>query len=163
MVEAEEAIDYASRSHVPVLITCLDRAARGRIAQAIHAHSARAGGPFVSMHCGGPRKTLVERQLFGDENEPMALQEEAGALARAHHGTLFLDEVGDLSLSAQRRLHGLLGGLQMVRASPDHSPIPWDVRLITASDLPLTERILTNGFSGDLFYRLNVIHIVVGT
>jgi DNA-binding NtrC family response regulator len=162
MVEAEEAIDCASQSHVPVLITCLDRDARARIAQTIHARSARANGPFVSMHCAGPRKALVERQLFGDEKEHMALQDEAGALARAQGGTLFLDEIGELSPSAQLRLHGLLGTLQVSRASTGHSPIPVDLRLITASNLPLIERVLTHEFSEDLFYRLNVIHIVVG-
>jgi DNA-binding NtrC family response regulator len=161
LVETEEAIDCASRSHVPVLITCRNRDASARIAQLIHTRSTRAHGPFVNMHCTGPQKPLIERQLFGDETEYMGPHEEAGVLAKAHNGTLFLDEVGELSLWAQQRLHGLLGTLHMFRTSASDSPVPLDVRLITASNRPLTERVLTREFSEDLFYRLNVIHIVV--
>ena len=150
----EEDIACAMHTHVPVLITSRDSKERQRIAHAIHAGSTCAQGPFVSVNCAGLRKPLLATDLFGNRSEHLAGHDESGALARAHGGIIFLDEVGELRPPVQALL------CQFLATGAVHSTLAVDVRVITASSRSLFERVLTREFSEDLFYRLNVIHIL---
>jgi len=151
----QEDIACAMHTHVPVLITSRDSKERKWIAHTIHAGSTRALGPFVRVNCAGPRKPLLATDLFGNRSERLAGQDESGALARAQGGTIFLDEVGELSPPVQALFS------QFFETGDVQSTLAIDVRVITASSRSLFERVLTREFREDLFYRLNVIHIRV--
>jgi len=151
----EFEIACSARTHVPVLITSRDSEERERIAHSIHARSTRAQGPFISVNCARPLTPLLSGDLFGDPRESLVGEHVLGVIERAHGGTLFLDHVGELSRPVQTLLSQFLatGGGDSTRSV--------DVRVITASSRPLIERVLTHEFREDLFYRLNVIHILV--
>jgi DNA-binding NtrC family response regulator len=151
--DIERDIACASRTHAPVLIVCRDPQERRRIAHAIHERSHRAQGPFIAVCCAGPRAALLEADLFGTSSNRFAGHDESGAIARADGGIVFLDDVGELSPPIQSLLSQFLatGDIQGSGAV--------NVRVITASSRSLFERVLTQEFREDLFYRLNVIHI----
>jgi two-component system nitrogen regulation response regulator NtrX len=132
------------------------------VAHAIHANSARSGGPFVEVNCAAIPEDLIESELFGHRKGalPGLAGDKSGKLEQAHGGTLFLDEVGDMSLKTQAKV---LRALDEHRFSPLGSTeiIQADVRVIASTNKHLEEEIERGNFREDLFYRLNVIPFVV--
>ena len=128
-------------SDLTVLVEGESGAGKERVARAIHEHSRRAGGPFVTLSLAGASAALLDRDLFGPE----------GAFARARNGTLFLEDVDELTSEAQTRLAGLLH-------SDDSAARP-NVRLIVAAQRSLAMLTQQGAFRQDLFYQLNVVPI----
>jgi sigma-54-specific transcriptional regulator len=129
------------------------------VARHIHEQSGRTG-PFVAVNCGAFSETLVESELFGHVVGAFtgAQQARAGWFEAANNGTLFLDEVGDLSLAIQVKLLRVLQERQVTRIGTC-KPIPLDVRLIAATNVDLEKAVQAKHFRLDLYYRLNVAAI----
>jgi two-component system nitrogen regulation response regulator NtrX len=132
------------------------------VAQALHSHSLRAGGPFVEVNCAAIPEELIASELFGHVKGsfPGATGDKVGKFQKADGGTLFLDEVGDMSLKTQSKV---LRALEEQRFEPlgSGTPVSVDVRVIAATNKNLEEEIARGNFREDLFYRLNVIPFVV--
>ncbi len=130
------------------------------IARAIHSHSLRAGEPFVQVNCAAIPEELIESELFGHEKGAFtgATERKSGKFEQAHRGTIFLDEIGDMSLKTQSKVLRVLeeGEVQRVgSASVDKV----DVRIIAATNKDLKKEISLGRFRDDLFFRLNVVPI----
>jgi len=132
------------------------------VAHAIHAHSLRKDNLFVEVNCAAIPEDWIESELFGHRKGalPGAASDKEGRFERANQGTLFLDEVGDMSLKTQSKV---LRTLDEQKFTPvgDHDPIKVDVRVIAATNKDLEEEISKGNFREDLFYRLNVIPFYV--
>jgi two-component system nitrogen regulation response regulator NtrX len=128
------------------------------VAHAIHAHSARADGPFVEVNCAALPDELIEAELFGQRPgaAPGITTAKAGKFEKADGGTLFLDEVGDMSLRMQAKLLRVLDE-QRIEPVGSSLPVQVDVRVIASTNKNLEEEIEKGNFREDLFYRLNVI------
>lgn len=132
------------------------------VANAIHHNSPRAGQPFIKVSCAALPETLLESELFGHEKGAFtgAVSRREGRFQLAHRGTLFLDEVGEMSPAIQTKLLRVIqekefepvGGVRTVKV---------DIRLITASNLELDKEVAAGRFREDLYYRLNVVPIVL--
>jgi two-component system NtrC family response regulator len=154
------AIRKVATNDLPVLITGESGTGKEVTAKAIHERSARKNGPFVAINCGAIPETLVESALFGHERGAFtgAVQQQKGKVEAAQEGVLFLDEVGELSLTVQVKLLRFLQD-QMVERVGGHRPIKLDVRIIAATNVDLKEAIALGNFREDLFYRLGVVHL----
>ncbi|AFM39488.1 transcriptional regulator containing PAS, AAA-type ATPase, and DNA-binding domains [Desulfosporosinus acidiphilus SJ4] len=133
------------------------------IAQGIHQVSLRQKGPFVAINCAALPENLLESELFGYEEGAFTGARKGGKqglFELAHKGTLFLDEVGELPLHVQARLLRILQEKEVMRVGGDRI-IPVDVRLISATHRNLNEAVEKNEFRADLFYRLNVLGLMV--
>ncbi len=154
----EKVAPTASR----VLITGENGSGKELIARAIHNGSPRAARPFIEVNCAAIPSELIESELFGHVKGSFtgAIQDRAGKFELAHEGTLFLDEVGDLSLAAQAKLLRTLQEDVITRiGAPDSVEV--DVRVIAATNKLLEQEIAEGRFREDLFYRLNVVPIHV--
>jgi len=162
MLQLYELLEQAANSTASVLITGESGTGKELVARALHRRSARRNGPFVAVNCSAIPDSLLESELFGHVRGAFtdARVSRSGLFARAAGGTLFLDEVGDMPASVQPKL---LRALQerVVRPVGGDSELAVDVRLITATNRDLEQRIAEGGFREDLFYRINVIHIPV--
>jgi transcriptional regulator with PAS, ATPase and Fis domain len=129
-------------------------------AQALHAISPRANGPFIAVNCAAIPDTLIESELFGVEKGAYtgATVSRAGRFERASGGTLFLDEVPSLSLIAQGKLLRVLQERELERVGGTH-PIKVDVRVVAATNRDLREELRAGRFREDLYYRLNVFPV----
>jgi len=134
------------------------------IARAIHRSSARASKPFVAVNCSSIPDTLIESELFGHVKGAFtnANTSRAGLFEVADKGTLFLDEVGDLSLAAQVKLLRALQEGEIKRVGANETRVV-DVRVVAATNVDLAEKIAGGRFREDLYYRLNVIAIELPT
>jgi two-component system response regulator AtoC len=145
-----------------VLITGESGTGKELVAQGIHQRSGRAAGKFVAVNCGGLPENLIESELFGYVKGAFtgADKNKMGLFAEADGGTLFLDEIGELPLSLQVKLLRVLqeGEVQPIGAS---GPRKVDVRIIAATARDLAQEVGMGLFRQDLFYRLNVVHIVL--
>jgi DNA-binding NtrC family response regulator len=152
--------ERAAKSNIPVLILGESGVGKEMIARAIQGSSERAGKPFVAVNCGALPENLVESILFGHEKGSFtgASDKHLGKFQEANGGTLFLDEVGELPLDMQVKL---LRALQEGEIDPVGSkrPIKVDVRIISATNRNLHDRVQAGAFREDLFYRLNVFPI----
>jgi transcriptional regulator with GAF, ATPase, and Fis domain len=132
------------------------------IARAVHQHSLVQAGPFVALNCGALDRQLARSELFGHERGAFtgAVRTRRGAFEAADGGTLFLDEIGELPSEVQPLL---LRALEQRRITPVgcHEERPVDVRLITATNRDLAARVRSGCFREDLYYRINVVHVVV--
>ena len=152
----------AAASSIPVLIEGESGVGKELFARAIHGSSDRKSKPFVAVNCGAIPDNLVESILFGHEKGAFtgATERHAGKFVEASGGTLFLDEVSELPLSAQVKL---LRALQegTVEAVGARKPVKVDVRIISATNRKLLDRVKSNHFREDLFYRLHVLPVTV--
>jgi len=132
------------------------------VARALHAHSPRAGKPFVEVNCAAIPEELIESELFGHRKGSFtgASEDKIGKFQQADGGTLFLDEVGDMSVKTQSKVLRVLEE-QRVEPLGSNRPVSVDVRVIAATNKKLEEEIARNAFREDLFYRLNVIPFYV--
>ncbi len=157
-----ELAKRAARSSIPILIDGESGVGKEMVARAIQGSSDRAGRPFVSVNCGAIPENLVESILFGHEKGSFtgASARHTGKFQEASSGTLFLDEVGELPPDIQVEL---LRALQEGEVNPIGSskPVAVDVRLISATNRDLQQRVREEHFREDLFYRLNVFPLSV--
>lgn len=131
-------------------------------ARAIHMSSARKSKPFVAVNCGAIPETLIESELFGHKKGAFtgAVADRPGLFEQADGGTLFLDEIGELPLLLQTKLLRVLQEREFRRVG-DAVVRKTDVRVLTASNRELRDQVSTGGFREDLFYRINVVQIVM--
>ena len=154
------ALEQAAQSAATVLLTGETGTGKEEAAIAIHQASDRANGPFIVVDCGALPSNLLESELFGHEKGAFtnALSQRAGAFQEAHGGTIFLDEIGELSLEMQPKLLRALESKQIRRlGSNRHETV--DVRVIAATHRDLREQVNKEAFRADLYYRLAVICI----
>ena len=160
--DTTQMIQQVAALDSPVLIMGETGTGKDVIANAIHYSSARSDGPFVSVNCGGIPDTLMDSELFGHEKGAFtgALSQKRGRFERAHHGTIFLDEIGELPLQAQTRLLRVLQTKEIERVGGVDT-ISLDIRIIAATNRDLEEMVRKDEFREDLWFRLNVFPIRV--
>jgi len=160
MRRALQIVDKVARHTSPVLITGASGTGKELIARLIHTESPRAEAPFVPVNCGGIPEQLLESEFFGYVRGAFtgADRDKAGLFEAAHGGSLFLDEVGDLPLSLQVKLLRALqeGEIRRIGSTETNS---FDVRIISATNQDLEERVEQGDFRQDLYYRLAVVPI----
>ena len=150
----------ARDADVGVLLTGESGTGKERVARAIHRASPRSDAPFVVIDCAGLSATLAEDSLFGHVRGAFtgALGERAGPFERAHAGTVFLDEIGDIPLDLQVKLLRALQSRVVLRLGAS-SETAFDARIIAATNVDLAAARSKGRFRGDLYYRLNVYEI----
>ena len=160
MIEAIEAAKKAADSRSTVLLLGESGTGKELFARAVHNWSARKDRPFVAINCVGLSKELLESDLFGHEKGAFtgAHQLKKGKVEIAHGGTVFLDEVGDVSTELQTKLLRFLQEREFERVGGTH-PIRVDVRIIAATNRDLESAMKSGSFRADLYYRLNVVPI----
>ena len=162
MTGVMRAAQKAANSAIPVLIEGESGVGKEMFARAIHGSGERKAKPFVAVNCGAIPDNLVESILFGHEKGAFtgATERHMGKFVEAHGGTLFLDEVSELPLTAQVKL---LRALQegAVEAVGGRKPVKVDVRIISATNRKLLERVKQGHFREDLFYRLHVLPLTI--
>src|SRR5438477_1668767 len=162
MVDVFKMIETVARTNSTILLTGESGTGKGLVAQAIHFHSLRRDKPKVSLNCGALPETLLESELFDHMRGSFtgAESNKKGLLEIAERGTIFLDEIGEMSAVMQVKLLRVLqerrfrrvGGLEELQA---------DIRVIAATNQDLTKAVAEGRFREDLFYRINVIPIVL--
>jgi DNA-binding NtrC family response regulator len=160
MREVYDTIDKASRSKATVMIRGESGTGKELVAEAIHAASPRAAGPFVRVHCAALPDHLLESELFGYEKGAFtgAAARKPGRFELADGGTMLLDEIGDVSPATQVKLLRVLQQREIERLGGTR-PVPVDVRVVVATHRSLETMVARGEFREDLFYRLNVIPI----
>ena len=142
-----------------VLITGESGTGKEEMAKFLHANSGRHNGPMIAINCGAIPENLIESELFGYEGGSFTGAKKGGAAGKfelANHGTLFLDEVGELPMIAQTRFLRVLQERKVERIGGT-KPIPIDIRIVAATNRNLEEMVSNHTFRQDLYYRLNVI------
>ncbi|MFZ3014973.1 MAG: sigma-54 dependent transcriptional regulator [Nitrospira sp.] len=162
MQRLRELIETAGPTNSRVLIGGENGTGKELVARAIHRHSTRSDHPFVAVNCAAIPETLIESELFGHEKGSFtgATSMKRGQFEQADGGTLFLDEIGDMSLSTQAKVLRALQEQQFTRVGGTKL-MKVDVRVLAASNKELEKEIGKGHFREDLYYRLNVVPIVV--
>jgi transcriptional regulator with GAF, ATPase, and Fis domain len=157
-----EKVNRVSRSDSPVLLLGETGTGKELIAAAIHNNSKRGNMPFIKVNCGAIPDTLIDSELFGHEKGAFtgATAQKKGRFERADRGTIFLDEIGELPLSAQVRLLRVLQDNEIERVGGSR-PLKLDIRIIAATHRDLEKMIREEKFRDDLYFRLNVFPIRV--
>ena len=160
MQEVFGMINQVADSNTTVLIHGETGTGKELVARAIHMHSPRAAGPLVQVNCAAMPDTLLESELFGHEKGAFtgALQKRRGRFEEADSGTIFLDEVGELSAAAQAKLLRVLQERQFQPLGSSRT-VNVNVRIIAATNRNLEEDVASGRFRADLYYRLNVFPI----
>ena len=160
MQKVWELVDLVAVSSANVLITGESGTGKEIVAEEIHRRSARREKPFIAINCQQYPHELIESELFGHEKGAFtgAVSRRIGKLEQAAGGTVFLDEIGDLSLDAQVMLLRVLEKKEIERIGSG-TLIPVDFRLVTATNRPLNEMVLEKSFRQDFLYRINTIEI----
>ena len=155
-----ELLGRVSHTESSVLITGESGTGKELVARALHRRSARSDGPFVAINCAAVPESLLESQLFGHVKGAFtdARSSREGLLQRASGGTLFLDEIGDMPLAVQPKL---LRALQerSVRPVGGDTEVPFDIRVVAATNRDLDQRVSAGKFRSDLYFRINVIRV----
>ena len=163
LIEIKEEIARVAPSDAKVLITGESGAGKELVAEALHQASGRSKETFITVNCAGLPETLLESELFGYVKGSFtgAYRDKPGKLEVAHGGTVFLDEIGEMTLRMQGLLLRFLetGELQKVGAFGESKSV--NVRVITATNRRLRDLVTQGLFREDLFYRINVIQLVV--
>ena len=154
----EESVARIAPTKASVLITGESGTGKELVARAIHSNSPRADKPFVQVNCAAIPEELIESELFGHVKGSFtgATKDQLGKFVRANGGTIFLDEIGDMSLKTQAKVLRVLqdGDVEPVGAA---KTITVDVRVVAATNKDLPEEIRSGGFREDLYFRLNVV------
>ena len=155
-------IDKIAPTDANILILGENGTGKDLIATAIHENSLRADKPFIKVDVGALTESLFESELFGHKKGAFtdAREDRIGRFESANGGTLFLDEIGNISLQQQAKLLTVLQNRQVTRLGTNQS-IPLDIRLICATNIPLSELANENRFRKDLIYRINTVEITV--
>ena len=145
---------------VPVLLTGETGTGKEVFAQAIHNGSARAKQPFVAINCSAFSKELLESEIFGHKAGAFtgALKAKNGLFEEANHGTIFLDEIGEMAYGLQAKLLRVLETGEYIKVG-DTKPTKIDVRIVSATNRNLKEEIANSNFREDLYFRLSVFHL----
>ncbi len=164
IIAVKEMIDRVAPTEARVLITGANGTGKELVAHQIHEKSNRARGPFVEVNCAAIPSELIESELFGHEKGSFtsAIKQRIGKFEQATGGTIFLDEVGDMSLAAQAKVLRALQENKITRVGSDKD-IHVDVRVIAATNKNIRDEIDRNTFREDLYHRLSVILIHVPT
>jgi two-component system NtrC family response regulator len=162
MRDVFETIGKVAPTNATVLIEGESGTGKELVAKSIHFNSPRAAMPFVAVNCSALVESLLESELFGHEKGAFtgAASMKKGRFERAEGGTLFLDEIGDLSPDLQVKLLRVLQE-KVVERVGGTKPIAVDIRVIAATNKNLKDAMLAGRFREDLFYRLDVVHIVL--
>ena len=163
MTELLSMAERAARNPIKVLITGESGVGKDLVARYIHTHSPRKAAPFVAVNCAGLTETLLESELFGHVKGSFtgAFRDKRGKIQLAHRGTLFLDEVGEMSLRMQALLLRFLENGEIQAVGSDQPQTQVDVRVVAATNRNLTDLVAAGQFREDLYYRLCVIHLQV--
>ena len=158
----KEMIERVAPTDARVLITGPNGTGKELVARWLHEKSGRAGGPFVEVNCAAIPSELIESELFGHEKGAFtsAIKQRKGKFEQADGGTIFLDEIGDMSLSAQAKVLRALQENKISRVGSDKD-INVDVRILAATNKNMKEEIEKSTFREDLYHRLSVILIDV--
>jgi transcriptional regulator with PAS, ATPase and Fis domain len=159
----EADIECAARSDAKVLITGETGVGKEVVARLIHQRSLRSAGPLVTVNCAGLPDSLLESELFGHVRGSFtgAYRDKPGLLEMAPNGTVFLDEVGEMSMRMQVVLLRFLETGEIQRIGADRSHTRVNVRLVTATNRELQTQIASGAFREDLYFRLNVIRLTI--
>ena len=162
ILQIREIISQIAPTPVSVLVTGESGTGKDLVAQAIHQNSSRRSQRFLTVNCGAIPETLLESELFGHEKGAFtdARARRQGIFEAADGGTVFLDEIGEMSLPAQVRLLRVLEAREITRLGGTQ-PIKVDVRIIAATNRDLREAVETGRFRRDLYYRLRVVEVPV--
>jgi len=162
MVKLLETVAQVAPTEATILVTGESGTGKELVAGAIHFNSPRKEKPFIKMNCAAVTETLLESELFGHEKGAFtgAYRRKEGRFRQADRGSLFLDEVSEMSLAMQAKLLRVLQEQEFTRVGGEET-IHVDVRVIAATNKELSEEIATGRFREDLYYRLNVVTINV--
>lgn len=162
MKEIFKVVKQVADTRSTVLIMGESGTGKELISRAIHYHSPRKNHPFVTINCAAIPETLIESELFGHEKGAFtnAIEKKLGRFEMAHLGTLFLDEIGELSLMTQAKILRFLEEKEFNRVGGSKT-IKVDVRLITATNKDLPQLVKQGQFREDLYYRINVVPIIL--
>ena len=162
MQEIFYKIEKIAPTDANILILGENGTGKDLIAKAIHQQSLRSGKPFIKVDVGALTETLFESELFGHKKGAFtdAREDRMGLFETASGGTLFLDEIGNISLHQQAKLLSVLQNRTITRLG-SNQPIPIDIRLICATNIPLSELANESKFRKDLIYRINTVEIMV--
>jgi len=160
MQRVYETIQMVAKNELTVLITGESGTGKDLAARAVHALSNRSKRPFIAVNCPTVPEQILESELFGYKKGAFthATRDKKGLFQEAHTGTIFLDEIGDITPTIQTKLLRVLQEKE-IKSLGDARPIHVDVRIIASTNQPLAEKIKSGDFREDFFYRLNVLPI----
>jgi len=163
MAQIQAELKQAARSDAKILLTGESGVGKEVIARLVHEYSPRRSRQFVAINCAGVPDTLLESELFGHVRGSFtgAYRDKPGLLEQANGGTIFLDEIGEMSLRMQALLLRFLEDGDIQRVGSERQAARIDVRVVTATNRVLLERIASGAFREDLYYRINVVHVLV--
>jgi two-component system nitrogen regulation response regulator GlnG len=162
MQEVYKTIGKVAVSDVTILIQGESGTGKELVARAVHFNSGRLGKPFIAINCAAIPRDLLESELFGSEKGAFtgAGERKQGKFEQANHGTLFLDEIGDMPLDLQAKILRVLQEQEVTRIGGNQN-ISVDVRIVAATNQALVEKVRLKEFREDLYYRLNVVPIML--
>jgi transcriptional regulator with GAF, ATPase, and Fis domain len=157
-----DQVGRVAPTNATVLIRGESGVGKELVARAIHYSSPRKAGPFICLNCAAITETLLESELFGHEKGAFtgATEKKIGKFEAANHGTIFLDEIGEMAVTTQAKLLRILEGHPFERVGGS-TPIKVDVRVVAATNQPLEQSLQEGKFRRDLFFRLQVVEIRV--
>ena len=160
MLRVHEQIKNAARSEAPAIVLGESGTGKELVAAAIHTLSRRKDGPFMKVNCAALNEHLLESELFGHRRGAFtgAMRDRQGRFEAAGGGTIFLDEIGDMPAAMQAKLLRVLEGKEIERVG-ENTPVPIDVRLVSATNRSLAALVESRVFREDLLYRVNAIPV----
>jgi len=162
MADLQQKINKVAPTDANILILGENGTGKDLIAQAIHSRSLRNSSPYIKVDLGALTESLFESELFGHKKGAFtdAREDRRGRFESAQKGTLFLDEIGNISLHQQSKLLSVLQNREVIPVG-SNQPVPVDIRLLTATNVPLRSLSDENRFRKDLIYRINTVEIEV--